>query len=234
MPQTLSREMTRYNLAQRTILTALFVLFVGLVSAAELNDSTFGFRLNVPEGFTKLEVDESEPDTIYKFVDREPTQDDPAHVIQIQRLRGVISLSSRMKQSEIPIIKGIKTTLQEFTWKGHELDVLRQTIVLPNGIEYVIFGIQYPLSDEAVQLQVGGPVREEERTYELFSQLAGAFHNTKPIHSPSSLTFRKLSPAERVQKLIAGIVQLAFTAVVIVVLFRIVKRAFSKKKGTDN
>src|SRR5688572_12012712 len=91
------------------------VLFVAPATATELNDSSFGFQLEIPDNFTRLEIDPSERDTLYKFVDREPAPDDPAHVIQIQRLRGVISPTGRMKKSEIPVVEGIKTSLQEFT-----------------------------------------------------------------------------------------------------------------------
>jgi len=207
------------------------LLFVtGPTSATELNDSLFGFRLVVPEGFTKLEIAPSEADTIYKFADRDLTPDDPAHVIQIQRLRGLISPTARMNESDLPIIEGITTTLQEFSWKGLILDVTRQVITLPNGINYVVFGIQYPLSGEAVQLQVGGPEGDETEVYSQFSTIAADFENTKPLHSVGSISFRKLSTAERVQKLISGILQLTVTSFVIVFLFRILKRQFTEKK----
>lgn len=207
------------------------LLFVtGATSASELNDSWFGFRLVLPEGFTKLELDPSETDTLYKFADRDLTPDDPAHVIQIQRLRGVISPTARMKESDLPIIEGITTTLQEFSWKGLQLDVTRQAISLPNGINYVVFGIQYPLSGEAIQLQVGGPEKDETEVYSVFSTIAEDFENTKPLHSFGSVSFRKLSTGERIQKLISGILQLTVTSFVIVFLFRILKRQFTEKK----
>jgi len=211
------------------IYQTIFLVFAGAAVAAELDDSSFGFRLTVPDTFTEFEVGESEPNTLYKYVDREPTPDDPAYVIQIQRLRGVITPTDRMKKSEMPIVEGITSTLQDFTWRGLVLDVIRQTILLPNGDQYIVFGIQYPLSGEAVQLQVGGPSGEEDKLYSLFSQIAGDFQNTKPLHSSSPATTRKLSSSERIQKLFTGIVGLVVTAIVIVFVFRMIKGSFTKK-----
>ena len=59
----------------------------------------------------------------------------------------------------MPRTPGLKATLQELTWKGHTLDVIRQETT--EAPAYVVFGIQYPLSGEAVQLQVGGPIADE-------------------------------------------------------------------------
>jgi hypothetical protein len=104
--------------------------------AAELNDSIFRFRVNVPDKFTELERSASEPDTIQKFINREPTTNNPAHAILIQHIRSVIALTDRLKKSGMPIIKGIHITLQDFIWKGLQLDVMSQTMVLPTSVHY--------------------------------------------------------------------------------------------------
>lgn len=212
------------------LLVLILLAFTLSARATEIVDSEFGFRVVIPEPFFELQVDQSEPDTIYKYVDREPTPGDPAVVIQVQRLRGLISLRSRMKPSEIPQVEGISTTLQEFKWKQHDLDVMRQTITLPTGVDYVVYGIQYPLTGEAVQLQVGGPLRQDQEVYGIFSQVAQGFSNTKPLLDDSDgLSIRKLSAQERTQKLISGIVRLTITAIVVLLVFRFVMRIFTKK-----
>ena len=222
-------------MSHRSSAFLLFIaaLFSGESAATELKDSTFGFRLDIPDGFTKVEADPPESDTLYKYVDREPTPDDPALVLQIQRLRGVIDSASRMKESEIPRIEGITVSLQDFTWKDSELDVMRQAFVLPSGLEYVVFGIQYPLSGEAVQLQVGGPASDELKIYSLFCQIALRFENTKPLYSARTVSVRKLSKEDRTRSLIGGVLKLTITAIVVVFLFRIVKRAFSSHQGNQ-
>lgn len=175
--------MTRLKLT-RTLRLAVAILLVGSVAvAAEVNDDTFGFKLTIPEGFTPVAAGAAQPDTLHSFTRREAGPEAPAHIIQLQRLHGTISPTQRLTPEDFPEVEGIKTTLQEFTWKGHTLDVMRQTMALANGAEYVVFGIQYPLSGEAVQLQVGGLVQDEKKIHALFTQLAGAFQNTKPLHS---------------------------------------------------
>lgn len=215
-----------------TVLRFLSIFSIVLsAKATELNDSQFGFRLNVPDFFNRLEVDSSEPDTIYKFIDRPAASDTPAQVIQIQRLRGVISATSRMKQSDLPIVDGVATTLQEFTWKGLGLDVVRQEVKLPGDRKFMIFTIQYPLSGEAVQLQVGGPSEEEAKIYDLFTKTAGGFENTRPLHAAASPNIRKLSTEERVGKIVRGVMGLAVIVIIVVSLFRVVKRKSSKQTG---
>lgn len=177
--------MTRLKLT-RTLILAVAFLFVGPVVAVEVDDAAFGFRLTIPEGFSPVADGTSDPDTLHKFASPRAAPEDPVHVIQLHRLHGVISPTSRMKPEEIPVVEGIKTTLQEFVWKGHTLDVMRQTVALANGTELLTFTIQYPLSGEAVQLQVGGLVQDEKKIHALFTQLAGAFQNTRPLHRSSA------------------------------------------------
>ena len=167
------------------------LLFALPSNAKELKDASFGFRLEVPDHFTQLPADPSDPDTIYQFTGNQSTPDAPAQVIQIQRLRGTIAPGFRLKESEFPVTEGMTTTIQDFTWRGLKVDVTRQTLTLPEGLQLVIFSIQYPLSGEAVQLQVGGPASEEQQISSLFHQLAGQFQNTNFSIPPASLAFRK-------------------------------------------
>ena len=136
-----------------------------------------------------------------------------------------------MKPSDIPKIEGISTTLQELNWKGLELDVMRQTITLPTGTDFIVYGIQYPLSGEAVQLQVGGPIQQDGETYKLFTQVAQSFGNTRPLPGANGVSLRTLSTQECIEKLGSGIIRLTITGIVIIFIFRLVKRAFSKSKG---
>jgi len=207
------------------------LLFAQAANAKELKDPSFGFRLEVPDHFTQLPADPSDPDTIYQFTGNQPAPDAPAQVIQIQRLRSTIAPGFRLKDSEFPVTEGMTTTIQDFTWKGLKVDVTRQTLTLPEGLQLIIFGIQYPLSGEAVQLQVGGPASEEQQISALFQQLAGQFENTKPLHSTGKFEVRKLSTEERAGKMAGGIVRLSIVALVIILLFGIARRAFSKKKS---
>jgi len=178
-----------------------------------------------------LETDPSDPNTIYSFVDREPSPESPAVVIQIQRLRGLINPEMRLDASDCGIADGISTTIQEFTWNGLETDVIRQTLTLPIGVDYVVYGIQYPLSGEAVQLQVSGPVQQDQEIYELFTQVARDFENTRPLHEAGDLGVRKRPMEDRIQDFVTGITRLSLTAIAIFVIFRLVKRSFSKEES---
>lgn len=203
------------------------------VNAVEINDYVFGFRVEVPETFVELEADSSDPDTIHKYIEREPAPNQPACVIQIQRLRGLIGLDSRMADTEIPVEQGVATTVQEYVWRDHKMDVLRQTLTLQTDIQYVVFGIQYPLSGEAVQVQVGGPQARESEVHSLFSRVATSFLNDKPLYAPDkpvTVITRELSTDERFSKLMRGTIKLAITVVAVVFLLLVLMRAISKKK----
>jgi hypothetical protein len=210
-----------------------FLALVGAAAAGELSDVKFGFRLDIPDGFTELEADPSDPATLYKSIDREPAEDDPGHVILIQRLGGVIEVDSRIR-GKLPVVEGVETTLQEFSWKGHKQDVIRNVLTLPGGVEYVVYGIQYPLSGEAVQLQVGGPVAEDEKVHARFLQVAGGFKNTKPLYSAGPPAGRELSGIERTERIVTGIGKLVATALVLALLPIWLMRRFSKKRRSES
>jgi hypothetical protein len=200
-----------------------------VISAKDLTNRVFGFRMSIPDSFHEIAVGADEPDTLCKFVDRDPTPNEPATAIQVQRLHGIINWQQRLKLEEIPKIAGFSTTLEETTWSGMNLDVIRQVASLPNQTQYVVYGIQFPLSDEAVQLHVGGPAEKDEEVRALFKTAVASFKNTKPlVGDPSAPTGRMLSNEERISKLASGIARMAITVVVLLLIVRAFTRSRRK------
>lgn len=195
----------------------------GLAEETRVSNARFGFNVTIPDGFSPAQS--ADAVTLYSYLDRDPATEGPAWAIQIQRLEGTISVGSRLKESEMPRTPGLKATLQELTWKGHTLDVIRQETT--EAPAYVVFGIQYPLSGEAVQLQVGGPIADEAGIYERFCEVASSFDNTVPlvIGTPA-----KLTSSERQNKFVSGLIRMAITVVVIALIVRAVFAGMRRRR----
>jgi len=209
----------------------LLLAFTSIIASAEdLTNQAFGFRVKIPDTFHKIATAPSEPDTLYKSVDRVPNQSDPPTAIQIQRLRGTISPHQRLKLDEMPKIAGLSTTLEEITWSALRLDVTRQVMPLPDQTRYVAYGIQFPLSDEAVQLHVGGPIAKDEEVRVLFKEVVASFRNTKPLAGGASAPVgRLLTKEERISRLLSGIARMAITLVVLASIVIAILRSRRKK-----
>jgi hypothetical protein len=215
---------------RKSMFVALLASTSVVANAEELTNRTFGFRMSIPDSFHEIAIGANEPDTLGKFADRDPNPSDPPTVIQIQRLRGTIGRYQRLKLEDMPKIAGMTSTLEETTWDGLRLDIMRQVMTLPNQTQYVAYGIQFPLSDEAVQLHVGGPVAKDEEVRLLFKTEVTSFKNTKPLVDDSSArSGRMLTNEERIFRLLLGIAQMAITVAVIAFVVITILRSRRKK-----
>ena len=192
--------------------------------AEELVDDRFAFRVNIPAPFIEIETEQLTPETLYVFMDREPTADDPALVIQIQRLRGQINVDDRLAIGDIPKIDGMVTTLEEMAWQGITLDVMRQT-TNPDSIPYVVYTVQYPLAVEAVQLQIGGPLTLDAQVRSVFETTSASFRNTEPLHQTETQGRLPLTNPERTNRIVWGVVRLSLTAIVLLSIGGFILRA---------
>ncbi len=146
-------------------------------------DSQFGFRLKIPGTFALAEGDEPHPDAIHSYL-RMPESEQPWIGIEIQRMRMVIPIHDRMAPSDLSQSPELRRTLQELTWKAYQLDVVRTVVRRANETDRVHYGIQYPLSEEAVQLTIGGPLSADTEIRQIFVQVASSFENLRPLHQP--------------------------------------------------
>src|SRR5216117_3556272 len=104
----------------------------------------------------------------------------------------------------------------ETPWANLHLDVIRQVLSLPDQSKYVVYGVQFPLSDEAVQMQVGGPIAKDEEVRALFKTVVASFKKTKSLVGGSSAPAgRMLTKEERISRLVSGIVRMAITVIVL-------------------
>ncbi len=212
------------------IFTAILISTSVGASAKDLSDRVFGFQVSIPDSFHEIAVGPDEPDTLYKFADGNPNPTVPPDAIQIQRLRGVISLHQRLNLDEIRKISSLAATLEVTTWSGLRLDVIRQVAPLPNQNRYVMYAVQFPLSGEAVQLHVGGPIAKDEAVRLLFKTEVASFKNTKPLVDDSSAPMgRVLTGEERITRLFAGIARLAITVAVLSFIVITILRSRRKK-----
>ena len=193
---------------------SLVLMLCSDLRAEEIVDERFGFAFDVPDGFSEFAIDAADHDSLYQFVDREPTPDDIATVIQVQRLRGTIDPNERLSPKHFPDIAGTTTTVQEGNWNGLTIDISRQVMFL-GEVEFVVYSAQFPLPAEAVQLQVGGPAAREDQTKQLFDEAVASFTSNRPIAVNGSLNSHKLSDPERQSRFLSGIFRLSVTFLVI-------------------
>lgn len=79
-----------------------------------------------------------------------------------------------------------------------------------------MYGIQFPLSEEAVQLHVGGPIEKDEDMRALFRTMLTGFKSTKPLVADSHVpTGRLLTKEERISRMASGIARMAITVAVL-------------------
>ncbi len=196
------------------------------LQAKEIHDENFGFRCVVPSGFKEIDSQSKEPNTLYRYFDRKPTPERPAMVFQLQRLRGVIAPGMKVNLDEIEGLEGTNPSVRQITWLDREVDITRQQIPVATGEDFVVFSIQYPLAQESVQLQLGGPVSKEITIWKSFKETAGSFQNTAPLYVEGTL-----SPATSFRRMAVGALLLALIGGVAVMLVRIFRRAGNKKKA---
>ena len=170
-----------------SISVALLSLLVVLSTAArgsDIVDEEFGFRFDVPDGFTGSDLANS-GSRLYQFLDRTPAADDLATVITIERLNGLVDPEQRLNEDEIPEQPGVQTFLTERTWQDIPLDVMINRMEAPAG-PVIVHIIQFPLSGEALQLVVGGPVSRSAEVAEVFDQAVEGFENIGPLHGAAA------------------------------------------------
>ena len=212
----------------------LLAALAGFATCDEITNFEFGFRATVPDEFFEFESELMDEDGIALFVNREPTPENAAITILFQRLRGVVSVDSQLKKSDVPDVEGIETVVGTIRWRNHVLSTLRNRTKSPSGQELIFEGVQFPLAGEAVQLYVFGPMEEEHKVKEIFLKVTSGFVNLKPLHQSSkdyglksnAGSYKKLSTSERIQKLASAIVRFAIIAIIGVLIFKVIKGTF--------
>lgn len=170
----------------------LFVAVLGLhgllsftVRAGEISHQELGFVMEVPDSFRAVVEPQGLNPVLYQFVDREPSVGNPATVVGIERLGTLIRPGHRMDPGSLTSIQGMTVSMEASEWKGLNLDVMKQAMMLPKGGEFVVYTCQFPLANEAVQLQVGGSSQGDVDARSVFEQIVASFENTRPLPAES-------------------------------------------------
>jgi len=227
---------------QKVMRSALITLslLLGSFSAGfageEVTDKKFGFSLKVPDPFFRQENDPAQPDIIHTFLDRKATPEDPATVIIVQRLHGLVDPHSHIKASEFPEAPGTSATVQTIDWHGLSLDLMRVRIENPDSPTMISYVLQLPLQGEAVQMGVGGPEEREADNKKTLAAVAAEFKNLKPLFVAGRLPQEKepLPTPERAALMAKGIFKLLISALILALILRVVFRLFRGKKPAGN
>jgi hypothetical protein len=130
---------------------------------------SLGFSLEFPEGFNKDDsVLSQNPELLFAF-SRSNGPDTLASLIVVEKLKGTIG---RERLTSAHLAKGSKARLMTHEWNGFTID----GVELPepvDGVQYVSFSAQIPLSPHAVQLSVFGPESERTALIQTFERTLG-------------------------------------------------------------
>ncbi len=162
------------------LVSAAFILLGLSAYGGDLKDTNFGFSVKIPDPFKDVGKG-ADPNTLYQFTDGEPAPGKMPRVIIIQRMHGTIAKEGHMKPSDIPLPPGGKATIEKFKWNDLNLELTRVIYPIPDGGSLVVYGTQYPLPKEAVQLQVGGSMEHDAELRKLFETLAGSLVSLEDV-----------------------------------------------------
>jgi len=221
-----SKTALRHRSPSLLIILLVACALISRAQALLIDDTNYGFKCRVPKEFHDAVLDAPSPDALYSFLDHDPAPDNVPLFIRIDGGRKHVAPDSRLKESDIPKIDGITTTLQEFHWNNLTLDVLREVMTIKKyGVKFVVCSVTYPLEKESVQLDVGGPETRDNEVSQLFNKVAQGFENTRPLNNVSTVETHKLSGEERTQKAISGLLRVFLFGTVVTYLFIILIRA---------
>lgn len=215
--------------ARRTILLlpVLCAAISSQLKSEEVNDLQFGFRFSVPDGFVAMPLDGGDEDLIYLFVDPETTGMPTA--IQIRRMRGTIDPDQRLTAEQLPATPGIDRELEVIQWNGLTCAVSRYS--MPAGDSVVVcYGIQFPLPEEAVQLQVCGLEEQDAQLRLVFDQSVASFVSTRQIAPAGSAVPRRMSATERDSLLFSGILGLTLTILVLIFIVAAIGKMLARSR----
>lgn len=167
---------------------ALALCFGVLLQAAfgvEIKDTRFGFRCTIPDGFLEMDQDSNLKECLYRYFNGEPSPGDIPQLVKIQRLHGTLDPQQRLEKDKLPSRPGVKFTLEETPWSGLTLDIVRSEATLSAKDKYVGYVVQFPLADEAIQLEVSGPWEKDAEVRQVLRSVVGSFQPLKPLPASS-------------------------------------------------
>jgi len=178
-------------------------LLLALLLQTQASDSTLGYRLTVPDGFSAFpEGRAGNPDLVECWAEDEPVSTQGGLVLCVQRLHGVIGREP-IGADEIPVGAQL-TTLK---WQEFELQGVKAQVERDEGPSFTLVA-QVPLKPEAIQLLLAGPADQAERGDTLLRGTLASLHG-----ETNWLTSAERS--ERIGKIVGVWITIAFALGVI-------------------
>ena len=172
-----------------TIRTSAFLLALGYYNQLfgnEIVNEKYGFRFEVPKEFE--EFDYETPKSLITFIRGEKGNPQSSIFLRISRVGKLIDPTKQPKLSETFKKMGFTYKTETRTWQGIELRVLNIQDV---DKKYVIYTAPLPLANEAVELQVEGPVHRKQEILDVFDESIRSFKNLKPfVVKTENVTYR--------------------------------------------
>ncbi|MFC1582361.1 hypothetical protein ACFL4W_02360 [Planctomycetota bacterium] len=215
------------------LLALLIITLAGVCYGKTINDDKFGFSLEVPDEFKEMTIPAEDEDTLYNFSLPSPSEEAMGTVMHIQRMGGVIQVGMKIEVSDLAEIENGTAALSSISWRGNPLQIVEVLFEVAGRGQLQFYSTQFPLSGEAVQLQVGGPVGDKEKLREYFDGMVSSFKNHHPLHEKKIAIVtpidEKPEGVGRTQKVLQGMGQLVLTIAIIGYILDRIRRSFKGK-----
>ncbi len=151
----------------------LIVLAFASITSAQvsqtLDDPSYGYKLTIPPGFTenKLPLQGANPDIVHMYIRGQLEDRNNATLILITRMHGTLGRET-IKAADLP--PGSKASTFKTTWKGYQIDAFEVPETV-EGMNYLTYNAQIPLSREAIQIGVFGTASRKAELRALMDNL---------------------------------------------------------------
>lgn len=199
--------------------------------AAALHARAEGFRqfpehqmsLVVPKGFTEFKSDRAPANALAVYTNGDPNAGKPFQLFSLEMLGGTIPKNSHLELNQLPkAVRDQGLTLGRMRWSGYSVDIL-EGVVTQNGQTMATVVAQIPLAPRALQISFAGPADQRADLQKLANQVVGSVIGLSNWDGP---VMRKLSMAERAEKLTSGLLSLGLICAAAIYIYR----RFRKKK----
>ncbi|MEM9280333.1 MAG: hypothetical protein AAGA96_00770 [Verrucomicrobiota bacterium] len=195
------------------------------VTAGELSDLEHGFSLVVPSDFKPHSFSEYSETAIHSFIIGNKNENTLGTIFTIERLPWTFPPGQRMDPTDLEQRKNAKVAIESIQWQGVTLDLVRHEVSNPGSMVFVNYSVQIPVSPNAIQLNVGADLKNDELARKHIEAILKSFQTDALAEDHMEITVHT-QPASRLSSFIGAVTVAALVGLVIVFLL-------SKSKTKD-
>ena len=146
------------NASQHVSVIAVVLVGTSLLAGESFEDTAFGFRMTVPDGFVRNKaMATSNPKIIHVFERESASNKQIQWMLFIEKMRGTIGREP-IRKADMPA--GFKGRLFKTQWQGFNVDAFEVPEQV-GSIQTITFNVQIPLKRRAIQVKLFGPAADK-------------------------------------------------------------------------